>query len=180
MWYDDTVFAGPLLDQAAAGVKGNVGFAFAPVKETKASGWLWAWGLSIPKSSHHADAAWKFISWVTSKDYIKLAGEKAGWGQVPPGSRNSTYAIPEYQKATAAYAKITQESVNSADPLHPTVDKVPYTGVQYVEIPEFVQIGDFVSQQVAGAISGSQSVADALKKSQARTKEIMDDAGYGQ
>ena len=179
MWYDDTVFAGPLLDQAAASVKGNVGFAMAPVKETKASGWLWAWGLSVPKTSRNADAAWKFISWVTSKDYIKLAGEKAGWGQVPPGSRNSTYAIPAYRDATAAYAKLTLDSVNSADPLHPTVDKVPYTGVQYVSIPEFVQIGDFVSQQVAGAISGSQSVADALRKSQARAQEIMDDAGYG-
>ena len=180
MWYDDTVFAGPLLDQAVPSVKGNVGFAFAPVKDTKYSGWLWAWGLSIPKTSRHADAAWKFISWVTSKDYIKLAGEKAGWGQVPPGSRNSTYAIPQYQQATAAYAKITQESVNNANPLQPTVNKVPYTGVQYVDIPEFVQIGDFVSQQIAGAISGSQSVDEALKKSQARTKEIMDDAGYGQ
>jgi sorbitol/mannitol transport system substrate-binding protein len=180
MWYDDTVFAGPLLDQAVASVKNNVGFAFAPVKETKYSGWLWAWGLSIPKTSRHPDAAWKFISWVTSKDYIKLAGDKAGWGQVPPGSRNSTYEIPQYQQATAAYAKLTQDSVNNADPLHPTVNKVPYTGVQYVSIPEFVQIGDFVSQEIAGAISGSETVDQALKKSQARTKEIMDDAGYGQ
>ena len=98
----------------------------------------------------------------------------------PPGSRNSTYQIPEYQKATAAYSGITQESVNHADPLHPTVGKVPYTGVQYVSIPEFVQIGDFVSQQVAGAISGSLTVDQALDTSQKRVKEIMDDAGYGQ
>jgi sorbitol/mannitol transport system substrate-binding protein len=180
MWYDDTVFAGPLIDQAAPDVKNNIGFAFAPVKETKYSGWLWAWGLSIPKTSRHADAAWKFISWVTSKDYIQLAGAKAGWGQVQPGSRNSTYQIPEYQKATATYSGITQESVNHADPLHPTVGKVPYTGVQYVSIPEFVQIGDFVSQQVAGAISGSLTVDQALDTSQKRVKEIMDDAGYGQ
>lgn len=180
MWYDDTVFAGPLIDQAIPSVKNNIGFAFAPVKDTKYSGWLWAWGLSIPKSSRHQDAAWKFISWVTSKDYITLAGEKAGWGQVPPGSRNSTYEIPQYQQATAAYAKLTQESVNHANPQQPTVNKVPYTGVQYVSIPEFVQIGDFVSQQIAGAISGAQSVDEALKKSQARTSEIMSDAGYGQ
>ncbi len=42
MWYDDTVFAGPVLDQASEAVKGNVGFAMAPTKETKTSGWLWA------------------------------------------------------------------------------------------------------------------------------------------
>lgn len=180
MWYDDTVFAGPLIDQAIPSVKNNIGFAFAPVVETKYSGWLWAWGLAIPKSSHNEDAAWKFISWVTSKGYIQLAGEKAGWGQVPPGSRNSTYEIPQYQQATAAYAKLTQESINNANPLHPTVNPVPYTGVQYITIPEFEQIGDYVSQQIAGAISGSQSVAEALKKSQDQTAQIMTDAGYSQ
>lgn len=178
MWYDDTVFAGPVLDQAVPAIKDEIGFAFAPVKETQYSGWLWAWALSIPKTSRHQDEAWKFISWVTSQDYIKLAGEKAGWGQVPPGSRNSTYDIPEYKQATAAYAQLTLESISHADPLHPTVEKVPYTGVQYVTIPEFVQIGDFVSQQVAGAISGAMSVDAALAASQARTKEIMEDAGY--
>ena len=104
----------------------------------------------------------------------------AGWGQVPPGSRNSTYKIPAYQQATAAYAGITQDSVNHANPLQPTVDKVPYTGVQYVSIPEFVQIGDFVSQQVAGAISGALTVDQAMQASQKRVKAIMDDAGYGQ
>lgn len=180
MWYDDTVFAGPLIDQAIPSVKNNIGFAFAPVDETKYSGWLWAWGLAIPKSSHHEQAAWKFISWVTSKGYIQLAGEKAGWDQVPPGSRNSTYNIPQYKKAAAAYEKLTQESVDHANPLHPTVNPVPYTGVQYVTIPEFEQIGDYVSQQIAGAISGAQSVSEALKKSQDQTAQIMTDAGYGQ
>ncbi len=178
MWYDDTVFAGPVLDQASPAVKDNVGFAMAPVKETKDSGWLWAWGLSIPKTSRHADAAWKLISWLTSEDYIKLAGEKAGWGQVPPGSRKSTYAIPEYQKATGAYGDLTIASIKGADPLHPTVDKVPYTGVQYVTIPEFEQIGDFTSQQLAGAISGQNTTDAAIAASEAKIKEVMEDAGY--
>src|SRR6185437_1330805 len=34
MWYDDTVFAGPVLDQAAPGLRDNIGFAMAPVKAT--------------------------------------------------------------------------------------------------------------------------------------------------
>jgi sorbitol/mannitol transport system substrate-binding protein len=178
MWYDDTVFAGPVLDQASGAVKGNVGFAMAPVKETKTSGWLWAWGLSIPKSSRHADAAWKLISWLTSEEYIKLAGEKAGWASVPPGSRTSTYAIPEYQKATSDFSALTLASINGANPLQPTVEPIPYTGVQYVDIPEFEEIGDFTSQQIAGAISGQLSVADAIKKSEAKAKAVLDDAGY--
>ena len=178
LWYDDTVFAGPVLDQASAAVKGNVGFAMAPVKETKTSGWLWAWGLSIPKSCRHPEAAWKLISWLTSQEYIKLAGEKAGWASVPPGSRTSTYAIPEYQEATASFSALTLASINGANPLKPTVEPVPYTGVQYVDIPEFEQIGDFTSQQIAGAISGQLSVDDAIKKSEAKAKAILEDAGY--
>lgn len=179
MWYDDTVFAGPVLDQASPAVKGHVGFAMAPVKATKGSGWLWAWGLSIPKTSRHPQEAWKLIAWLTSQQYIKLAGEKAGWGTVPPGSRQSTYAIPDYVNATKDYAALTLKSINGANPLKPTVDPVPYTGVQYVTIPEFEQIGDFTSQQIAGAISGRNTVDEAIATSEAKIKEIMEDAGYG-
>ncbi|SAK57544.1 ABC transporter substrate-binding protein [Caballeronia ptereochthonis] len=178
MWYDDTVFAGPVLDQAAPGLRENIGFAMAPVKATKASGWLWAWGLSIPSTSRNRDAAWKLIAWLTSPEYIKLAGQKAGWGQVPPGSRTSTYQIPEYKKAVQAFGDLTLASINAADPLHPTVKPVPYTGVQYVDIPEFEQIGDFSSQQIAGAISGQMSVDQAIAASEKKTKDIMEDAGY--
>jgi len=178
MWYDDTTFAGLVLEQASASVKGNIGFAMAPVKEKTDSGWLWAWGFAIPKTSRHPDAAWKLISWLTSADYIKLAGEKAGWASIPPGSRLSTYALPEYQKVAAAYADITLKSIRGADPLHPTVDPVPYIGVMYVDIPEFEQIGDFTSQQFAGAISGQISVDEAIATSENKIKEIMQDAGY--
>jgi sorbitol/mannitol transport system substrate-binding protein len=179
MWYDDTVFAGSVLQQAIPQVKDNIGFALAPVKETAASGWLWSWGLAITQSSKNKDAAWKFISWATSKDYIKLAGQKAGWDAVPPGSRKSTYEIPEYQQAAKSYADLTLKSIDSANPKQPTVAKVPYCcGVQYVQIPEFVDIGDFVSQQVAGAISGSQTVEQALQKSQDYTTQAVTKAGY--
>ena len=179
MWYDDTVFAGPVIDQANAAVKGEIGFALAPSAVQPYSGWLWSWGLSIPKTSRHPEAAWDFISWVTSQDYIKLAGEKAGWDNIPPGSRHSTYQIAAYKQATAGYSSLTLSSIDHARPTHPTVQPVPYTGVQYVSIPEFVQIGDFVSQQIAGAISGAMTVDEALQSSQDRVSKIMDDAGYG-
>lgn len=179
MWYDDTVFAGSVLDAAVPGVKENIAFAMAPVGPSKrASGWLWSWGLSIPKSSTKKDAAWKFISWATSQDYIKLAGEKAGWDSIPPGSRASTYDLPQYQEAAKGYAALTVKSIEAANPKQTTVKPVPYSGVQYVQIPEFTDIGDFVSQQVAGAISGQQTVEEALGKSQANTEKIMKEAGY--
>jgi len=178
MWYDDTVFAGSALQEATSQVKSNLGFAMAPVDQTKASGWLWSWGLAITQSSKHKDAAWKFISWATSKEYIKLAGTKAGWDAIPPGSRTSTYSIPQYQSAAKSYADLTLKSISAANPKRPTIDPVPYTGVQYVQIPEFTDIGDYVSQQVAGAIAGTQSVKQALEKSQSYTESVVKKAGY--
>mgnify|MGYP001186291143 CR=1 FL=1 len=182
MWYDDTVFAGSAIDQAATPeIADNIAFAMAPTGPADiASGWLWSWGLSITKSSKNPDAAWKFISWATSKDYIKLAGEEAGWDAIPPGSRKSTYDIPEYQDAAARYADLTLASIEAANPLQPTKNPVPYSGVQYVQIPEFVEIGDYVSQQIAGAISGSQTVDQALEDSQSYTSKVIADAGYAQ
>lgn len=55
---------------------------------------------------------------------------------------------------------------------------VPYTGVQYVDIPEFEQIGDFTSQQLAGAISGQITVDQAIDASQKKIVDIMQDSGY--
>jgi sorbitol/mannitol transport system substrate-binding protein len=178
MWYDDTSFAGSALGQAVPRVRDNLAFTLAPVEQTRSSGWLWSWALGITQSSRNKDAAWKFISWATGKDYIRLAGAEAGWDAIPPGSRTSTYAVPEYRRAAGSYADLTLKSITAADPGRPTVRKVPYRGLQYVQIPEFTDIGDYVSQQIAGAISGTQTVAQALRKSQSYTQDAMQKAGY--
>src|SRR5437868_490788 len=98
-----TVASG-LLEAKDSPVKGKNGFAFAPVDKTKASGWLWSWALAIPKSSPDAADAWKYISWATSAQYIKAAGTKTkgGWASIPPGTRLSTYKLPQYQAAAKA------------------------------------------------------------------------------
>ena len=43
------------------------------------------------------------------KDYIELVAAKEGWANVPPGTRTSLYANPEYLKA-APFAKMTLDS----------------------------------------------------------------------
>src|SRR6266702_1073397 len=163
MWYDATVAASNFTGSAAA----NSGYAYAPTKLTPYSGWLWSWALGIPSTSTKKDAAWTFIDWATSKDYIKLVGAKLGWAHVPPGTRTSTYSIPEYQQAAGAFAQVTLDSIAHADVTHPTVQPVPYVGVQYVDIDEFQQLGDQVSQEFAKVIAGGQTVDQAIAKAQA-------------
>jgi len=161
MWYDATVGASNFTGTAAD----NSGYAFAPTKVKPYSGWLWAWSLGMPSTSKKKDAAGTFATWATSKDYIQLVGKNLGWSHVPPGTRTSTYALPEYQKVAGGFAQITLDSIANADVNHPTVDPVPYIGVQYVGITEFQQLGDQVSQQIAAVITGQSSLDDALQRS---------------
>jgi sorbitol/mannitol transport system substrate-binding protein len=165
MWYDSTVAATSLATTYPS-VFAQTGYAFAPVDKTTSSGWLWSWSLGIPQGVSNQGAAWKFVSWATSKQYDSLVAGKYGWSAVPPGSRTSLYQNPSYQKAASAFANITLQSIDGTDPTHPTVNPVPYVGVQYVDIPQFESLGLQVGQQIAGAIAGTESVTQALQSSQ--------------
>ena len=164
MWYDSTVAAGSI--SAVPSVFSDTSYAFAPTDKTPSSGWLYTWSLGIPKDSSNQANAWKFVSWATSKPYLSLVGQKLGWAQVPPGSRTSTYQNPNYAKAASAFASITEQSINSVNQAKATVPKVPYVGIQFVDIPQFENLGTEVSNQIAGAIAGSESVSQALSASQ--------------
>jgi sorbitol/mannitol transport system substrate-binding protein len=166
MWYDATSAAGSLEDPASSKVAGKVGYAFAPVDKTQSSGWLWAWAWAMPKTTKNADAAAKFMEWASSKDYEKLVGEKLGWSRVPAGKRTSTYSIPEYKQAAAAFGDMTLRSIEGADPTNPGVQPRPTVGIQYVAIPEFQDLGTKVSQAIAAAITGRGSVDSALDDGQ--------------
>ncbi|PDT36587.1 sugar ABC transporter substrate-binding protein [Rhizobium sp. M10] len=178
MWIDATSAAGRVYDPKQSQVADKIAFTRAPVNVTpNGSSWSWSWNLAIPASSTKAEAAKSFIKWATSKQYVKLVGEKEGWVAVPPGTRTSTYALPEYQKA-APFADTVLKAIMSADPAHPTKDPVPYTGVQFVAIPEFQGIGTIVGQQIAAALAGQQSVDAALDNAQKQVERDIKKAGY--
>jgi sorbitol/mannitol transport system substrate-binding protein len=176
MWYDATSAAGTIESKSSSSVVGKNGYVAAPVMQTKNAGWLYSWSLAIPVTSPNKQAAWKFTSWATSKGYIQLVGQKLGWANLPPGSRLSTYANPQYRKAAQAFALPTLRAIETADPYHPTVQPVPYTGVQFLDIPEFQDLGTRVSQQITGAIAGLESLSGALSTSQGYAQTVGD--GY--
>lgn len=177
MWIDATVAASFVTNPKDSKVADKVGFALAPDKGLgKRGNWLWAWSLAVPAGSKKTDAAEKFVSWATSKDYLKLVAGKEGWANVPPGTRSSLYANPEYAKAP--FAKMTLDSINAADPTKPTVKPVPYVGVQFVAIPEFQGIGTNVGQIFSKALAGEITVDAALAQAQDVTTREMTKAGY--
>jgi sorbitol/mannitol transport system substrate-binding protein len=178
MWIDATSAAGRVFDPKQSKVADKVGFTRAPVAVTpNGSSWSWSWNLAIPATSTKLDAAKSFVKWATSKAYVKMVGEQEGWVAVPPGTRKSTYELPEYQKA-APFADTVLKAIMSADPAKPTKDPVPYTGVQFVAIPEFQSIGTIVGQQISAALSGQQTVDAALNNAQKQVERDIKRAGY--
>lgn len=165
MWFDATSAANSVESPSMSKVAGKVGYADAP-KDKARSGWVWAWAWAVPKTTKDADTAWKFISWASSKEYEKTAGSELGWTRVPDGKRKSTYDIPEYAKATAAYTKVAQYAIENSDPTNCSVIKRPAPGCQYLAIPEFADLGTKIGQEMSAAIAGQKSVKDAVDASQ--------------
>ncbi len=178
IWIDATVAGAFVTNKKDSAVADKVGFALAPDNGLgKRGNWLWAWTLAVPSSSNKSAAAMKFISWATSKEYSALVADKKGWAKVPPGTRVSLYNNPAYMKA-APFAEITLASIQSADPINPTVKPVPYVGIQFVAIPEFQGIGTAVGQQFAAALTGRMTVEQALITSQRLVERAMRKARY--
>lgn len=177
-WVDATIAASFISDPKQSKVADKVAFAQAPTAVTpKGANWLWSWNLAIPSSSKKDAAAQKFILWATSKDYVNLVAKAHGWHAVPTGTRKSTYANPDFQKA-AVFAAAEKMAIDSANQNDSTLPKSPYVGVQYAAIPEFQAIGVSVGQQMSAALAGQVSVDQALKTSQRIAEREMKKGGY--
>jgi len=178
MWMDATVAASFVTNPEDSVVAESVGFAPFP---TMAGGenhgnWLWSWNLAVPASSTKADAAKTFVAWATSKEYTNLVAEKDGISNAPPGTRTSLYENAEYLKSS--FAEPTLQAIERADTQSPSVQEVPYTGGQFVSIPEFQAIGTAVGQVFSAALAGTSSAEQALTAAQTLTTREMTRAGY--
>lgn len=177
MWYDATSAADLLGDPALNPQAANTGFAYQPAEEI-GSGWLWAWAFAIEAGTEHQDAALAFVRWATSKDYVQLVASQLGWGQVPSGVRASTYADAGYKEYAKGFADLVLSIIEAQDPTKCCVDPVPYKGLQFVGVPEFVTLGDQVTKELANVIAGNESAADAIEKVNEMANQWAKDNGY--
>lgn len=178
IWIDATVAASSVTDPATSSVANNVGFALAPDQGLgKRSNWLWSWALGVSTASENQEAATSFVAWATSKEYTELVAEREGWANVPPGTRTSLYENFEYLRA-APFAELVLASIEGADPENPTVEDVPYTGVQYVATPEFPGMGTAIGTQIAQALAGEISTEEALENAQWVAEKVIERAQF--
>ena len=74
-------------------------FANAPIAVTpNGSHWLWSWVFAIPQKAKAPEAAEKFALWATSKDYIKLVADDAGWQPCRPARALRPTKTPTIKK----------------------------------------------------------------------------------
>lgn len=179
IWIDATSAGSFVSDPKQSTVADKVAYTIYPNKEgvENHGNWLWSWNLAIPTSSKNAEAAKTFIQWATDKAYTELVASKEGWANVPPGTRTSLYENTNYLDA-AGFADETKAAMDAADITKPTVQPVPYTGGQFVAIPEFQSIGTTVGQLFSAVIAGQSTVDDALAQAQSTTEREMRRAGY--
>ena len=95
----------------------------------------------------------------------------------PPGTRYSTYNNAAY-RAAAPFSALVLNSINTVDQEHPSAQAVPYTGIQYVDIPEFQGIGTAVGQIIAGILAGRSSIDEGLASAQKLANRSVQQAGY--
>ena len=179
IYYDATSIAPPL-ESAGSKVKGKVGYAMPPHQKMKSNtSWLWNWAMGInPKSSvDKKQATFEFMLWATSKDFIKMTVDSDPTGSsTPPASRSSTYKLAAYKNAP--YAAMTLKTLESTDFTHPTLDPVPYVGLQYIAIPEFADAGTQMTQYLADYVVDKITLDEAISKTNDLFNQVAKDGGY--
>ncbi len=129
-------------------------FALYEVPGGKAVLGTWHW--AIPHNTPNKDAAWKFISWITSKAVDK---QRVIQGGAP--TRVSVMTDPEVWEK--GFGKDYYETV-----LKILEDAEPLARGKYAE-----EIINEVGTYLNSAVAGEMSVADALKAAAEKTKEII-------
>lgn len=179
IWIDASVAASFVSDPAQSTVSDRVDFALFPSrgKLQNHGNWLWAWSFVIPAASKNIEDAKTFVAWATGKSYMQLVAAESGWAHVPPGTRQSLYASPEYQQA-APFASIVLQAIEAANTRHPSVQQVPYVGGNFVSIAPYQGIGTVVGQQISAAVAGQISTREALVNAQYIAEREMSRARY--
>lgn len=179
IYYDATSIAPPL-EAEGSKVAGKMGYVLPPHQKMKTNtAWLWNWAMGInPKASQaKKDAAFDFMLWATSKDYIKMTTELDASGALtPPASRSSTYMLDAYK--SAPYAEMTLKTLESTDFTKPTMEPVPYVGLQYIAIPEFADAGTKMTQYLADYVVDKITLDEAIKKTNDLFNQVAVDGDY--
>ncbi len=148
-------------DPKQSKIAGHVGLAPLPDSPAKGRAIGGAWGLGIPTTSKHKDAAWQYIQWLTG---------------TPVASR--------LLLATTKEANLAVYRTSPNPPGRPPLDKV-VTQIfadtdpeGYPMITNWNEVSDQLGLMFSSVLSGEKSAKDALNECAANIDDLMRRAGY--
>ena len=144
-------------DPGQSTVAGKVGYS-APPKKVESVPNFGGYGLCIAKNSKHPEAAYAFISWITSK---KIQKKYTLLGGTP--TRQSLLDDPE---------------LNQKFPYFAAAKKGLVTGKYFPRIPEYPELEEAISLEVHKAIMGQKDPKAALDDAAKRVYGILEKGGY--
>jgi sorbitol/mannitol transport system substrate-binding protein len=80
--------------------------------------------------------------------------------------------------AKAPYADMTLKTLESTDFTKPTLEPVPYVGLQYIAIPEFADAGTRMTEYLADYVVDKITLDEAISKTQKLFDQVAEDGGY--
>ncbi|POF28917.1 ABC transporter substrate-binding protein [Roseibium marinum] len=143
----------PQIDNAEScpNVAGKVALSVMPGGHGESGGW--GWGIAKNVSQEEKDAAWKFITWVQSKD---VAVARAMEGHAPV--RSDVY---------------TNADVLAKYPFYKDAMAVVESGKSFPIFTYSAQYEDTLGTQVSLAASGDATIADALAAADSGLTDLM-------
>lgn len=149
-------YAWNLLNQDGSPVKGKVGIAPMPhAPGQKSASTMGGWGLGIARDSKNADAAWKFIQFVTQPEQQKVLYFKNG---VIP-TRKAMFEDADILKASPHYKQLYQVLLHARPrPVH----------------PRYSQISDVLQSYASAVLIGKQTPEDAAKQAAEKIRKVVE------
>ena len=134
---------------AESTVAGQIGYAPAPVVTTHTSGWLYSWSLAIPETSAAQGRGVEVRVLDDEQALHRARRQRPRSGgprcrRAPASRRTRSRSTSRCRAPTASRScRACSGRTRSSRPCEP----VPYTGMQFVRIPEFQDLGTRVASR---------------------------------
>jgi ABC-type glycerol-3-phosphate transport system substrate-binding protein len=153
MWMDSTAIAASILDPEQSVVTDKVAFTRPPTGENGRYGALAGWTLALPKNTTNADAAWAFITYMTSR---AMAPAYIAAGGVP--TRTSTLESPTTPKEELYYPAMLEALEDAGALVSRGIAWIPRVDDVYAKI---VSIGNYGNEALVGSITAKEALDKA-------------------
>jgi len=164
LWVDALGIFNPITDPETSKVADQVAIALPPGGPAGQFPQIATHGLQIPAASTKKDAAWEFVSWATSHDFM-FDAMLAGYNGV---NRKSILSSPEYAELY---------NTGGSDIGQLVIESLDLSNAAYRVVPEFPEVGQRMGQAIGEIISGQKTVQEAMDSCQADAEQIMIQGG---